>query len=174
MKRLMLVSGVCAFALNGLAAENFIFAPNVEPKPVTMLVESNTLVRLDRSQTVTIACLDGSERAAEWAEARFEEWFRLTKTGWFFPSVNAPRVVAAAFAGAPAATVDCSQESCPSLVSFFTFIAPWYQTSRRGVLRLDFTQRFEGRILGRVGCAIHAGCLHGRLHVDGGVAGRRC
>ena len=75
MKKMMVIGGLCAFAM-GVSAAEFTFAPNVEPKPVTMSVESNTLVRLDRDQTVTIACADGSERAAEWAEARFAEWFK--------------------------------------------------------------------------------------------------
>ena len=101
MKRIMVAGVLCAVALSASAETGVVFAPNVEPKPVTMSVESNTLVRLDRSQTVTVACADGSERAAEWAEARFEEWFRLTKRGWLFPSVNAPRVAAAPFAGDP-------------------------------------------------------------------------
>ena len=109
MKKMMGIGGLCAFAM-GVSTAEFTFAPNVEPKPVTMSVESNTLVRLDRDQTVTIACAEGSERAREWAEARFAEWFRLTKTGWLFPSVNAPRVVAAAFAGAPVAGGDEAYE----------------------------------------------------------------
>ena len=109
MKRMMIIGGACALVM-GVSAAEVVFAPYVEPKPVTMSVESNTLVRLDRSQTVTIACADGSERAAEWAEVRFAEWFRLTKTGWLFPSVNAPRVMAAAFAGAPVAGGDEAYE----------------------------------------------------------------
>ena len=109
MKKMMVIGGLCAFAM-GVSAAEFAFAPNVEPKPVTMSVESNTLVRLDRDQTVTIACAEGSGRAVEWAEARFAEWFRLTKTGWLFSSVNAPRVVAAAFAGAPVAGGDEAYE----------------------------------------------------------------
>ena len=98
MKRMFAAFGLCAVVLNGSAAENFAFAPYVEPNPVTMSVDSNTLVRLDRSQTVTIACADGPEQAVELAETRFGEWFRLTKTGWLFPSVNAPRIAAATFA----------------------------------------------------------------------------
>ncbi|MBQ3288057.1 MAG: family 20 glycosylhydrolase [Kiritimatiellae bacterium] len=110
MKRMLAAFGLCAVVLNGSAAENFAFAPYVEPNPVTMSVDSNTLVRLDRSQTVTIACADGLEQAVEWAEARFSEWFRLTKTGWLFPSVNAPRVAAATFAGEPVAGGDEAYE----------------------------------------------------------------
>ena len=63
MKKMMVIGGVCAFVM-GVSAAEFTFAPNVEPKPVTMSVESNTLVRLDRDQTVTIACAEGSERAS--------------------------------------------------------------------------------------------------------------
>lgn len=74
MKRMVAVCGLCVIALPGLAAEDFAFAPYVEPKPVAMSIDSNTLVRLDRSQTVTIACAEDSERAVEWAEARFSEW----------------------------------------------------------------------------------------------------
>ena len=109
MKKMMSIGGLCVLATSVSAAE-FAFAPYVEPKPVTMSVESNTLVRLDRGQTVSIACADGSERAAEWVEARFGEWFRLAKTGWLFTSVNAPRVEAATFAGTPVAGGDEAYE----------------------------------------------------------------
>ena len=42
----MAIGGVCALAM-GVSGAEFTFAPNVEQKPVTMSVESNTLVRLD-------------------------------------------------------------------------------------------------------------------------------
>ena len=78
-----------------LGAAEFAFAPNVQPQPKQIQVETNTLVRVDRDLTITVACADGSGKAAVcWAEDRFEEWFRFTKTGWIFTSVNAPRVVA--------------------------------------------------------------------------------
>ena len=91
----------CTLALSCAGAAEFAFAPNVQPAPASMSVQSNVLVRLDRDMTVSIACKNGGEAAAEWAEARFGEWFRLTKTGWLFASVNAPCVVETAFAGDP-------------------------------------------------------------------------
>ena len=94
--KLMLGVVQCAAVL---CAADVAFAPNVQPLPVAMAVESNTLVRLDRSQTVTIACAEGSDDAVEWAEEHFAKWFRFTKTGWLFTSVNAPQVVAAKFSG---------------------------------------------------------------------------
>ena len=54
LQKLMAIGGVCALAM-GVSGAEFTFAPNVEPKPVTMSVESNTLVRLDRNQTVATA-----------------------------------------------------------------------------------------------------------------------
>ncbi len=99
MKRLLCAAVLLCAAT--LCAADVAFAPNVQPAPVSLSVQSNTLVRLDRGQTVTIACAEGAAAAVDWAEARFDEWFRLTKTGWFFPSANAPRVRAAAFAGGP-------------------------------------------------------------------------
>ena len=83
----------CAAALG---AAEFAFAPNIQPLPKKITVETNTLVRVDRNLTITVACADGSAKvAADWAADRFEEWFRFTKSGWLFPSVNAPKVVAA-------------------------------------------------------------------------------
>jgi hypothetical protein len=99
MKIILTVAATCCTA--ALCAADVAFAPNVQPAPVSMAVESNTLVRLDRSQTVTIACAEQPDVAVEWAERHFAEWFRLTKKGWLFPSVNAPCVKAAAFAGGP-------------------------------------------------------------------------
>ena len=84
------------------ASDEVAFAPNVQPAPVRMEVESNTLVRLDRSQSLTVACADGSaQEAAEWVESRFEEWLRFTKTGWLFSRANAPRVCTQDFSGSP-------------------------------------------------------------------------
>ena len=101
MSKIVLSFAFAAAACAALPAAEFTFAPNVQPRPVSMTVESNTLVRLDRDMTVSIACKEGGEAAADWAETRFGEWFRLTKTGWLFTSVNAPRVESAAFTGAP-------------------------------------------------------------------------
>ena len=101
MPRIVLSFVVAVAAGATLPAAEFVFAPNVQPRPVSMSVESNVLVRLDRDMTVSIACRDGGEAAAEWAEDRFDEWFRLTKTGWLFASANAPRVESVAFSGAP-------------------------------------------------------------------------
>ena len=99
MKIQMVVAVVHCAAV--LCAADVAFAPNIQPMPTSITVESNTLVRLDRDQTVSIACAACPDAAVEWAEEHFAEWFRLTKSGWLFSSANAPRVVAANFAGDP-------------------------------------------------------------------------
>ena len=94
---IFMLAANCAAALG---AAEFAFAPNIQPLPKHIQVETNTLVRIDRDLTITVACADGSGKAAVcWAEDRFEEWFRFTKTGWIFTSVNAPRVVATEYIG---------------------------------------------------------------------------
>ena len=52
----MLVVAVHCVAV--LCAADVAFAPNIQPMPASITVESNTLVRLDRDQTVSIACAD--------------------------------------------------------------------------------------------------------------------
>jgi hypothetical protein len=98
MKIILLIAGA-AFS-TGVVASEVVFAPNVQPCPVEIKVESNTMVRLDRSLTVTIACAAGNEAAVEWAEKRFGEWFRFTEEGWLFTTVNAPQVTGTDFSGA--------------------------------------------------------------------------
>ena len=107
MKRLIVAAAVLACGLYAgtlRAADRecgtVAFAPNVQPAPLSMTVMSNTLVRLDGGQVVTISCADGNAKtAAAWGELRFREWFRFTRRGWLFPSVNAPRIVADDVAG---------------------------------------------------------------------------
>ena len=64
MKIQMVVAAVhCAAAL---CAANVAFAPNIQPMPTSITVESNTLVRLNRDQTVSIACAACPDAAAAW------------------------------------------------------------------------------------------------------------
>lgn len=91
MKKLLLV-GMGLGCLAALAQE-VRFAPNVQPAPVQMTVESNTMVRLDREMTIRITCRRDADAAAEWAEKHLAQWFRATKRNWF-SGANVPRVLA--------------------------------------------------------------------------------
>lgn len=99
MKRLC---AVCALGLvaTGVceAGEKVAFAPHPEPMPVSMTVETNTAIRLDRDMTLAIQCQVDGDAAVEWAEDHLKLWFKATKQGWF-SSVNMPNVIGEPFAG---------------------------------------------------------------------------
>ena len=78
------------------------FAPNFEPYPASCEVASNTVVRLDRSQTVSVACKEAPDAALEWVGDHLVQWFggRRGLLARMFTSANVPKVEAEAYTGA--------------------------------------------------------------------------
>ena len=71
--------------MNALLLAGLMFSPYVQPAPVEMDCVSNVVVKVDASQSVTVAC---GEDAAKWVESHLRKWY----------GKDAPKVAQGAYA----------------------------------------------------------------------------
>ena len=95
--------------MNALLLAGLMFSPYVQPAPVEMDCVSNVVVKVDASQSVTVAC---GEDAAKWVESHLRKWY----------GKDAPKVARGAFA--PIATKGDEAYELDAAPSGITIRAP--------------------------------------------------